>query len=164
MYNNKKTSQFTGTGAAHRQFAVQNLSKTFNISWTIYTHNIPSLKFLSKYNSGQSQSPERSTIFVSKADTSLVQNQVHDEDDDDADLARALNPKWRKSMQKTCVVYSWIQQLPCHESCCYYYLKNPRQISHTYLCNPVFCFMIPPSCIYARIWDTHSFATGKQWP
>jgi hypothetical protein len=24
--------------------------------------------------------------------------------------------------------------------------------------------MIPPSCIYARIWDTHSFATGKQWP
>jgi hypothetical protein len=101
LYNNEKTSQFTGTGAAHRQFAVHNPSKTFNISWTIYTHNIPSLKFLSKYNSGQSQSPERSTIFVSKADTSLVQNQVHDEDDDDdddADLARALNPKWRKSM------------------------------------------------------------------
>jgi hypothetical protein len=94
MYNNKKTSQFTGTEAAHSQFAVQNLSKTFKISRNIYTHNIPSLKFLSKYNSCQSQSPEHSTIFVSKADTSLVQNQVHDEDDDDdADLARALNPK-----------------------------------------------------------------------
>ncbi len=166
MYNNKKTSQFTGTGAAHRQFAVQNFSKTFNISWNLYTHNIPSLKFLLKYNSCQCQSPEH--IFVSKADTSLVQNQVHDEDDDDddADLARALNPKWRKSMQKTCVGYSWNQQLPCHESCCYYYsryLKNPRQISHIYLCNPVFCLMIPPSCIYAHIWDTNSFATGKQW-
>jgi hypothetical protein len=62
-------------------------------SLEIYTHNIPSLNLLSKYNSCQSQSPEHSTIFVSKADTSLVQNQVHDEDDDDADLARALNPK-----------------------------------------------------------------------
>jgi hypothetical protein len=68
----KRPSQFTGTGAAHRQFAVQNLSKTFNISRNIYTHNIPSLKFLSKYNSCQSQSPEHSTTFVSKANTSLV--------------------------------------------------------------------------------------------
>jgi hypothetical protein len=87
----QKDVTITGTGAAHRQFAVQNLSKTFNISRNIYTHNIPSLKFLSKYNSCQCQSPEHSTIFVNKADTSLVQNQVHDEDD--ADLARALNPK-----------------------------------------------------------------------
>jgi hypothetical protein len=90
----QKDVTITGTGAAHRQFAVQNLSKTFNISRNVYTHNIPSLKFLSKYNSCQCQSPKHSTFFVSEANTSLVQNQVHDEDDDDDDdLARALNPK-----------------------------------------------------------------------
>jgi hypothetical protein len=65
-------------------------------SLKIYTHTtFLRLKVpLKIYNSCQSQSPEHSTIFVSKVDTSLVQNQIHDEDDDDdADLARALNPK-----------------------------------------------------------------------